>query len=117
MDMDISSIYNNYINTTGNTSKTASGLEKTLKSDMSQQSEDELLGACKQFEAYFYEQVFKKMEEAMVPKSEMSSGSQSTLVDYFKDNLISEYAKSAADQSENGLAQMLYEQMKRNYDL
>jgi len=117
MDFDISSIYNNYINTTGNTSQTVNNLNKTLKSDMSQSSDDELLNACKEFEAYFYEQVFKKMEEAMVPDSGQSSGSNATLVDYYKDGLMSEYAKSAADQSSNGLAQMLYEQMKRNYDI
>lgn len=117
MDMDISSIYNNYLSTTGNTSGTTNNISKTLKTDMSQSSDEELMSACKEFEAYFYEQVFKKMEEAMVPKSSDSQGSNKILTDYYKDNLIAEYSKSAADQSENGLAQMLYEQMKRNYSL
>lgn len=115
--MDVSSIFNNYINTTGNTSETKNKLDKTLKKDMSGSSDEELLNACKEFEAYFYEQVFKKMEEALVPKSDDSSGSNSILTDYYKDNLISEYSKNAADQSQNGLAQMLYEQMKRNYEI
>ena len=117
MDFDISSIYNNYISSTGNTSATSKNVDRVLKSDMSKSSDDELLSACKEFEAYFYEQIFKKMEEAMVPKSDESSGANSTLVDFYKDNLVSEYAKSAADQSSNGLAQMLYEQMKRNYNI
>lgn len=117
MDMDISSVYNNYISTTGNTSQTANNVNKALKTDMSGSSDEELLSACKEFEAYFYEQVFKKMEEALVPKSDDSNGSNSILTDYYKDSLISEYSKSAADQSQNGLAQMLYEQMKRNYEI
>lgn len=116
MDMDISSVYNN-LNTSGYTSQTTNNINKTLKSDMSNATKDELLDACKEFEAYFYEQVFKKMEEALVPKSDDSSSSNNILTDYFKGNLIQEYSKSAADQSENGLAQMLYEQMKRNYEL
>jgi len=114
MSIDIGSVYNNYITSTGNTSASVNNLNKTLKTDMSGSSDEELLDACKQFEAYFYEQIFKKMEEAMVPKSSESTGANGTLVDYYKDNLMSEYAKGAADQSSNGLAQMLYEQMKRN---
>lgn len=115
--MDISSIYTNYIGATGNTSATTNNLEKTLKGNMSGSSDEELLSACKEFEAYFYEQVFKKMEEALVPDSGDKTASGSILTDYYKDSLMSEYAKSAADQSENGLAQMLYEQMKRNYEI
>ena len=117
MDMDISSIYNNYLSTTGSTSKTTSSISNTLKKDMSGSSDEELMSACKEFEAYFYEQVFKKMEEAMVPESSDSDGANKILTDYYKESLITEYSKSAAEQSENGLAQMLYEQMKRNYDM
>ena len=70
---------------------------------------------CKQFEAYFTEQIFKNMEQALVPKSEMSDGANETLVDFYKSKLLTEYSTMAADQSSTGLAQMLYEQMKRNY--
>ena len=115
--MDIGSIYGSYLNTTGTTAGTTSNVEKTLKSDIKGSSDEELMSACKQFEAYFYEQVFKKMEEAFVPDSDEKSGSNATLVDYYKSNLMAEYGKSAAEQSQNGLAQMLYEQMKRNYEL
>ena len=50
----------------------------------------------------------------MVPASEEDSGSMSTLKNYFEDELWKNYSSAAADQSNNGLAQMLYEQMKRN---
>ena len=43
---------------------------------------------------------------------EMSAPTKN-LMNYFKDNLTQEYAKSATDTSDFGLAHMLYEQMKR----
>ena len=78
-------------------------------------SDDELMEVCKEFEAYFMEQVFKNMKSSMVPSNEESSGSMATLKGYYEDEMMKEYAKSASDQSTNGLAQMLFEQMKRNY--
>ena len=78
-------------------------------------SDDELMEVCKEFEAYFMEQVFKNMKSAMVPSNEESSGSMATLKGYYEDEMMKEYARSAAGQSTNGLAQMLFEQMKRNY--
>ena len=39
------------------------------------------------------------------------------LVDYFKDNMIQELATQSTETNSLGLAQMLYEQMKRNYGL
>ena len=112
--MDISSLYSDYLTSTATK---ASNLEKTLQGANSRKSDDELLDACKQFEAYFYEQVFKNMEKAMVPSSDDDSDANNTLIDYYKGNLLSEYSKIAVEQSgggENTLAQQLYEQMKRN---
>lgn len=98
-----------------NTTKTKE-LESALSSDLTAASQDELMDVCKEFEAYFTEQVFKAMKK-MVPESEgISSGTTSTL-DYFEDMLYQEYAKSSTQNEGLGLAQMLYEQMKRNYNL
>ncbi len=113
--MDIGSLYSDYLTSTATK---AGNLERTLKGTNREKSDDELLDACKQFEAYFYEQVFKNMEKAMVPSDD--SDANHTLVDYYKENLIAEYSKSIVDQSGGGsntLAQQLYEQMKRNYSL
>ncbi len=111
--MDIGSLYSDYLTATASK---ASNLERTLQDSRdTKKSDDELLDACKQFEAYFYEQVFKNMEKAMVPSDD--SDPNHTLVDYYKENLIAEYSKAVVDQSGNGsntLAQQLYEQMKRN---
>ena len=74
------------------------------------------MDVCKQFEAYFLEQCFKEMTKT-VGTEEFSSSSTSTLMDYYKDNLIQKIASDSTEQNSLGLAQMLYEQMKRNYNL
>ena len=122
MSMSLDGIYSQYaagmMSSSGNTSE-ADKLQGSLeKTDYSKSTEDELMNVCKEFESYFVEQVFKALEK-MVPESEDSSGA-SSYMDYFGDMLTQEYA-TAATESDNGrglgIAQMLYEQMKRNYNL
>ncbi len=124
MSMSIDGMFGQYaagmLSASGNTSATdklQSSLEKT---DYSKSTEDELMNVCKEFESYFVEQVFKALEK-MVPENEDDSSSGvSSYMDYFGDMLTQEYA-AAATESDNGrglgIAQMLYEQMKRNYNL
>ena len=69
------------------------------------------MDVCKSFEAYFLEQVFKSMEKTVM-KDESSSG-QSGYTNIFKDQLLQEYANNATETGGYGIAQMLYESMKR----
>ncbi len=95
--------------------KTAEGTDASLEAGKEEAADRDrkLMDACKQFEAYFFEQVFKEMKKSVnLTQSEDNATKQ--MLDYYEDNLTGEYAKMAADQQENGLAQMLYEQMKRN---
>ncbi|MBE5883561.1 MAG: hypothetical protein E7291_03920 [Lachnospiraceae bacterium] len=110
----ISSLYNDIYTSASN--QTASKLENELDKDYSQATDEELMDACKQFEAYFMEQMFKEMMKT-IPKSEVSSGSTSTMLDYYKDQMIQNIAADSTEQNSLGLAQMLYEQMRRNYGL
>ena len=115
--MDISSLNSAYADIySTQRNQTASKVEEVLDGDMSQKTEDELMDACKQFESYFLEQMFKQMW-ATVPESELSSGSSNALVDYYKDEMTKTLAEQSTEQNSLGLAQMLYEQMKRNYGL
>lgn len=91
-------------------------LEGTLDKDMSNASDEELMDVCKQFESYFMEQVFREMEKT-IPKNEEQDSSMTQLTDYFKDSMIQQVSEQSVEQGGNGLAQQLYEQMKRNYDL
>lgn len=99
---------------TDNTS--ASRLENTLSGDMSKATDEELMDVCKQFEAYFMEQVLKGMEK-MIPKSDEEDSSISQTVDYFKDTMLQEIANQSIETQGLGLAQTLYESMKRQYHL
>lgn len=111
----ISSLYTDYMQNQ-NTAETK--LKQTIDgTDYSQASDDELLDACKQFESYFLEQVFKEMQKTVdVFKSE-DSDPNDNLVDFFRDNAIQELAATSTEVQGLGLAQMLFEQMKRNYNL
>lgn len=111
----LSNIYTEYLNQqTDNVS--AKKMQDTVSKDYSQASDEELLDVCKQFEAYFMEQVFKQMEKTII-KDESSSGTSTALVDYFKDSALQELTKTSTETQGLGIAQMLYEQMKRNYGL
>ncbi len=83
------------------------------KTAVSSAEDEKLLDACKQFESYFVEQMYKQMM-ATVPEDPLDTGTNSVLIDYYKDNLIKEYASQTTEQEGLGLAKMLYEQMKRN---
>jgi len=113
--MDISNLTSTYTDLYASASgASTSKLEDQLKSDYSEATDKELMDACKQFEAYFLEQVFKGMEKT-IPKDDDGSSSGMTMMDYFKDEMIQDVAADATEQNSLGLAQMLYDQMKRNY--
>ena len=115
--VDPSSYYSDYYTNVSNVSKDA--LEKTLNNVGEKTTEEELMKACKEFEAYFMEQIFKGMEKTVM-KADDSNSTTSMYKDYFGDMQTQEYAKIATDQNNNngvGLANQLYEQMKRNYGL
>ena len=111
----LSNIYTEYLNQqTDNVS--SKKMQDTVSKDYSKATDEELLDVRKQFESYFMEQVFKQMEKTII-KDESSSGQTTALVDYFKDSALQELTKTSTETQGLGIAQMLYEQMKRNYDL
>lgn len=112
MSISIDNYTDNLLGAYTNQSTSADKLEDTLSKDLSASNSDELMDVCKEFEAYFAEQIFKALEK-MVPKDEESSSDKT--LDYFKDTLIQEYAKNTTEGEGLGLAQMLYESMKREY--
>ena len=96
--------------------QSSSKLEGQLKTDYAKATDAELMDACKQFEAYFLEQMFKEMMKT-IPESDTTSSYAGNLMDYYKDNMVQEIASTSTEQNSLGLAQMLFEQMKRNYGL
>ena len=114
---NITSMYSDVYSTAAN--QTASKLQNQLDgADYTASTKEELMDACKQFEAYFVEQMYKAMMKT-VPQSEGTSTYASSMMDYYKDQMIQGIAEETTNQGEGGLglAQMLYEQMARNYGI
>jgi len=73
-------------------------------------TDEEMLEVCKEFEAYLVEKVMKQMKDTMTD----SEDEENEYMSYFGDMMYQEYAKQIAENGELGLAQQLYESMKRN---
>ena len=94
----------------------ANSLEKTLDKDLSNASDEELMEVCKDFQSYFIEQVLKQVEKTVKIDSEENSYA-SQMVDYFKDYAIQEISDQITKQEGGSFAQIMYEQLKRNYNI
>ena len=112
LNSDINSIMNNLNASKTGTSKSA-GMESALNSLKSSKNatDEELMNACKSFEAYLIEQVMTKVKDAVAPSDE----DENQYMTLFKSKLYEEYANSMTENGELGLAQQLYEAMKRDY--
>ena len=80
--------YSSYV-TQAQTSNLTNQIKKSTSSEA---TDEEMLAACKEFEAYLVEQVY---------------------ADYAYDLQAQQYAKLVSDQGKLGLAQQLYESMKK----
>ena len=80
------------------------GIEKGTATD------EELMDACKEFETYLVEQVIKSTKKAMLSDED----SQGEYMKMFGDHLTQSYAEMITETGDLGIAQMLYESMKRN---
>lgn len=110
--MDISnSVYGNYYMQNAQNTARTSGLEQKLTGgSMAEATDEELMDACKEFEAYLVEQVLKQVKES-IPKTEEE---ENQYTEYFGDMMLQEYASAITDQGSLGIAQKLYEGMKNN---
>ena len=79
------------------------------KSSSADATDEEMLSACKEFEAYLVEQVYKQVQSTI--KSDDSD--DNPYADYAYDLQAQQYAKLVSDQGKLGLAQQLYESMKK----
>lgn len=114
--MDVNGLRPNDQNLLARESASTSKLKESLhNTDYANEPDEKLLEACKEFEAYFLEMVFKEMEKSAYVFSDKKKGNNAQLVDYFKGTTIEKLASDATENQGLGLAQQLYEQMKRNY--
>ena len=114
----VGSVYADYMANQASSAKTDELKKKLTGAEGSAPKEEELLDACKQFESYFMEQVFKSMlETTKLFSDDDEDGYASKMVDYFKDNAVQKLCEQASSTNSIGLANILYEQMKRNYGI
>lgn len=106
----ITSTYNQYLNTQAKDALNKK-MENVTNKDYSNATDEELMDVCKQFEAYFLEQVFKQMDKTVI-KADDSTTPNSNLVDYFKGTAIQDLAAQSTEKNGLGIAQMLYENMR-----
>jgi len=102
----INSVSSSYLSQSSKTSNLESALNNSDSA-----TDEELMDACKSFESYLLEQVFKGMENT-VQKSDEEE--ENDYMAQFGDMLYEEYAKAATESEGYGIAQMLYDSMKRN---
>ncbi|MBQ2257910.1 MAG: rod-binding protein [Lachnospiraceae bacterium] len=113
----VSSVYADYMTSQASGNKAAT-LQSKLENSSTSANDDELKAACKEFESYFTEQVFNAMiETTKVFSDEDEDGYASKMVDYFKDFAVQELCDQVTDGEGIGIANTLYEQMKRNYGI
>lgn len=103
------SLYTSNILSNSKSTKT-SQLENTLNKDLTGASDEELLDACKSFETYLVQQVVKQVKKTIAS----SEDEENQYMSYFGDMMYEEVAEQIAESGQLGIANQLYEAMKRN---
>ncbi|MBO7095812.1 MAG: rod-binding protein [Lachnospiraceae bacterium] len=118
MDMSgISNLTDYYTSVTGQAKATELANSLSNKAEHAK-TDDELMSVCKQFESYLLEQVFKNMDKTVIRNGDESKDSSTeNLVDYFKGQALQELSAQSTETQGLGIAQQLYEQLRRNYGL
>lgn len=114
--MDISSLNTDYQSYLSNSSSATAKMDQIKNTDYKNATDEELMDACKQFEEYFVEMVLKEVFKTvdLFGMGESTSNAMSTSKDFMKDSIVQKFAEKITEESGLGLAQQLYESMKRN---
>lgn len=95
-------------------SNTSTSIQNMTDSSLVNSTDEELMDACREFEAYFLEQLMKQMQKTVI-KSDLTEESETE--SYFKEMLYQEYATQASKGEGIGIAKMMYEQMKNSVQI
>ena len=108
--IDPSSIYSSYAQTTK--SFAGASLQDKLGNVNASSDEDELMGACKQFEAYFVQKIIEQAKSTISEEED-----EGEYMQYFGDIMTEQYANIITESGSTGLAQQLYDSMKSTYNI
>ena len=114
--MDIGSLNTEYSKYVSQSSLASERMNQIKNKDYANATDEELMGACKQFEQYFVEMTLKEVFKTvdLFGMKESTSGAMMTTKDLLKDSMVRTFAERITEESNLGLAQQLYESMKRN---
>ena len=117
--MDISGLCSDYSAYLSSSSAAADKMNNIKRTDYTNATDDELMDACKQFEQYLVEMVMDEVMDTVdiFGTGEPSSSAMASSQDLMKDSMVQTMAKQLTDGSNLGIAQELYESMKRNYGM
>ena len=117
--MDISGLSSDYSAYLSSSSAAADKMNNIKRTDYTNATDDELMDACKQFEQYLVEMVMDEVMDTVdiFGTGEPSSSAMASSQDLMKDSMVQTMAKQLTDDSNLGIAQELYESMKRNYGM
>ena len=101
----------NIDNAKSKASEAASLESKLSKGNLKDASDEELMEVCKSFESYLLEKVLEKTKKSLANSEE----DDSPYMNMFGDRLYQEYANQITEHGELGLAQQLFEAMKRDF--
>ena len=110
--MDINSLntmYSDYLQKTN--SDTSNKISRLSEDSLKNASDEELMEVCKSFESYLLEKVLEKTKKTLTDSEEEDS----PYMNMFGDKLYQEYANQITEHGDLGLAQQLFEAMKRDF--
>lgn len=108
VNLDTNSMLSSWMTT--QTGSTISSFDTSSFGSISSDTDDEtLMEACKGFETYLVEQVYKEMEKTVKDEED-----ENEYLACFGDTLIQEYAKATTESGSLGLAQKLFQSIKNN---
>lgn len=112
--MSISIDGSSYLNVLQSTGTISGGKAESLESTLSntnvkEDTDEELMDVCKNFESYFVQKVFEEMK-----KTVHSSDDENSYMQYLGDIYTEGIADKVTEGSGIGIAKMLYESMKKN---
>ncbi len=114
--MDISGLPSNYADYLSASSSATSKMNNISRAGNTGSTDEEMMDACKQFEQYLVEMVLDEVTDSMdlFGMGKSSSAAMSTGQDFLKDSMVQKLAEQVTDSANLGIAQQLYESMKRN---
>lgn len=109
------SIDNTYF-TNYSTDSASAAADKVSSQIQNADTDEETLDACKQFEAYMIQQMYKNMQEAAkILTDDGEDDSSSEYVDMFQDNYLQSIAESMVNSGQGlGIAEQLYDSIQKN---